>query len=230
MVSLQKFNQSDCMIWDTWSKLTNEEERISITFNCHWTEQQKQKYFKIQRIRLQDMGHVTSIDQLETSILHFYRHFPFGVETQTIRSLIGRFFCHEAHKKNIYIFSFENFSPFSCSLVFLFPWASSFLSLPPSLPLFFSVFICLLSLTFCSIDFIHCTRFCHCLFVYLICLSDYLHTHSLFALTGLKFSSCVNFYWPWAGDSPPVHFHLYQIILRSRLLECPFRDLSLGRG
>ena len=92
------------------------------------------------------------------------------------------------------------------------------------------LFICLLSLTFCSIDFIHCTSFCHCLFVYLICLSDYLHTHSLFALAGLKFSSCVNFYWPWAGDSPPVHFHLYQIILHSRLLECPFRDLSLGRG
>ena len=32
---LKKFNQSDCMIWDTWSKLTNEEARISITFNCH---------------------------------------------------------------------------------------------------------------------------------------------------------------------------------------------------
>lgn len=213
------------MIWDTWSKLTNEEARISITFNCHWIEQQKQKYFKIQRIRLQDMGHVTSIDQLETSILHFYRHFPFGVETQTIRSLIGRFFCHEAHKKKyicfpskIFLHSLVHFSFFSferllsilCHLVCL--------------------FICLLSLTFCSIDFIHCTRFCHCLFVYLICLSDYLHTHSLFALTGLKFSSCVNFYWPWAGDSPPVHFHLYQIILHSRLLECPFRDLSLGRG
>lgn len=162
------------MIWDTWSKLTNEEARISITFNCHWTEQQKQKYFKIQRIRLQDMGHVTSIDQLETSILHFYRHFPFGVETQTIRSLIGRFFCHEAHKKNIYIFSFENFSPFSCSLLFLFPWASSFLSLPPGLPL--RLFI----ITYLLFHWFHPLYSLLSLFVCLSNLLIWLFTHSFF--------------------------------------------------
>ena len=196
--------------------------KILITFNCHWTVQLEQKYqnLKVYKNSANQIAGYGSRDQywpIGNEYFVFLPTFPFWGRNANYSfldwSIFLIFFPSKIFPHSLVHFSFfslERLLSFLCHLVCL--------------------FICLLSLTFCSIDFIHCTRFCHCLFVYLICLSDYLHTHSLFALTGLKFSSCVNFYWPWAGDSPPVHFHLYQIILHSRLLECPFRDLSFGRG
>ena len=60
---------------------------------------------KIQPIRLKDLGHVTRIDQSETSILRFRGFFaPQGrstVEAQNIRPLIGQFLSRGPNKKKI---------------------------------------------------------------------------------------------------------------------------------
>ena len=56
---------------------------------------------KIQPIRLKDLGHVTRIDQSETSILRF------AVEAQNIRPLIGQFWSRGPNKKKLNRFVFN---------------------------------------------------------------------------------------------------------------------------
>ena len=61
---------------------------------------------KIQPIRLKDLGHVTRIDQSETSILRFRRFLRSTSETQNIRPLIGQFWSRDPSKKKINRFVF----------------------------------------------------------------------------------------------------------------------------
>ena len=56
---------------------------------------------KIQPIRLRDLGHVTRIDQSETSILRFRDFLRSIVEAQNIRPLIGQFWSRGLSKKKI---------------------------------------------------------------------------------------------------------------------------------
>ena len=55
---------------------------------------------KIQPMRLRDLGHVTRIDQSETSILRFRDFLRSTVEAQNIRPLIGQFWSRGLNKKN----------------------------------------------------------------------------------------------------------------------------------
>ena len=56
---------------------------------------------KIQPMRLRDLGHVTRIDQSETSILRFRDFLRSTVEAQNIRPLIGQFWSRGLNKKKI---------------------------------------------------------------------------------------------------------------------------------
>ena len=58
---------------------------------------------KIQPMRLRDLGHVTRIDQSETSILRFRVVLRSTVEAQNIRPLIGQFWSRGLNKKKISI-------------------------------------------------------------------------------------------------------------------------------
>ena len=53
----------------------------------------------IQPIRLKDLGHVTRIDQSETSILRFRVVLRSTVEAQNIRPLIGQFWSRGLNEK-----------------------------------------------------------------------------------------------------------------------------------
>ena len=55
---------------------------------------------KIQPIRLKNLGHVTRIDQSETSILRFRSFWRSTVEAQNIRPMIGQFLSRGLNKKN----------------------------------------------------------------------------------------------------------------------------------
>ena len=52
-------------------------------------------------MRLRDLGHVTRIDQSETSILRFRDFLRSTVEAQNIRPLIGQFWSRGLNKKKI---------------------------------------------------------------------------------------------------------------------------------
>ena len=86
---------------------------------------------KIQPIRLKDLGHVTRIDQSETSILRCRRFLRWTGEAQNIRPLIGQFWPRGPNKKNnkSICFHFKNISLFSFSLI-LSLLATPLLSLP----------------------------------------------------------------------------------------------------
>ena len=55
----------------------------------------------IQPIRLKDLGHVTRIDQSETSILRFRVVLRWPAEAQNIRPLIGQFWSRGLNEKKI---------------------------------------------------------------------------------------------------------------------------------
>ena len=85
----------------------------------------------IQPIRLKDFGHVTRIDQSETSILRFRRFLRSTGETQNIRPVIGQFWSRDmSKKKKGDCFNFKIISPFSFPLIlFSFSYSSSLFSL-----------------------------------------------------------------------------------------------------
>ena len=62
---------------------------------------------KIQPTRLRDLGHVTRIDQSETSILRFRDFLRSTVEAQNIRPLIGQFWSRGLNKKKLNRFVFN---------------------------------------------------------------------------------------------------------------------------
>ena len=62
---------------------------------------------KIQPMRLRDFGHVTGIDQSETSILRFRDFLRSTVEAQNIRPLIGQFWSRGLNKKKLNRFVFN---------------------------------------------------------------------------------------------------------------------------
>lgn len=66
---------------------------------CNESKNVKFIVSKIQPIRLKDLGHVTRIDQSETSILCFRGFLRSTVEAQNIRPLIGQFWSRDLNKK-----------------------------------------------------------------------------------------------------------------------------------
>ena len=99
---LQKLDQSRSLNSHTWPKLANDKARILIDFDWGAMRVKMSKFIvsKIQPIRLKDLGHVTRIDQSETSILRFRGFLRSTVEAQNIRSLIGQFLSRGLNKKN----------------------------------------------------------------------------------------------------------------------------------
>ena len=131
----------------------------------------------IQPIRLKDLGHVTRIDQSETSILRFRVVLRSTVEAQNIRPLIGQFWSrglNEKKIKSICLFLIKN----HFSLLFLthsFPLIYSsplffltrhvpfhLIAFTLSLVMIVSSSVFLLLLTFCCLHSIHCTCYVPC--------------------------------------------------------------------
>ena len=90
---------------------------------------------KIQPMRLRDLGHVTRIDQSETSILRFRDFLRSTVEAQNIRPLIGQFWSRGLNKKKIDLFLIKNhfsllFLTLSFPLIYSFPFFFLTLHIP----------------------------------------------------------------------------------------------------
>ena len=66
---------------------------------CNESKNVKFIVSKIQPMRSRDLGHVTRIDQSETSILRFRDFLRSTIEAQNIRPLIGQFWSRGLNKK-----------------------------------------------------------------------------------------------------------------------------------
>ena len=209
-----------------WPKLANGKARILIVLILPLQGAIKAKISKftvskIQPIRLKDLGHVTRIDQSETSILRFRRFLRSTGETQNIRPVIGQFWSRDMSKKKKGDgFNFKIISPFSFPLIlFSFSYSSSLFSLILHFP--FLSFHCI-HLPLLSWFHFHCTCYVPC--------DDHQSAYFLYLSinTYLLFSWLRPVHWPL---SLLVYLHIdtYLSFLSQQVMSCSFSHANQGR-